>query len=213
MAVGIALQTIKERKLYREGFKTFEDYCRAKWAMGRTYAHYLVNGSQVAANLFTRVNILQPINEKQIRPLTVLEPEQQCEVWEEAVRSADGKIVTFKQVKALVKELTAPAPEPNPPSASHSGFAYSGPPRRAPFASPTPLPLGAPFRGHGGAVSGPESRRFIFPGGGLWAHFRLPVPPAGKFGQEKGDDTPCRFVNACCFRCQQRAVPRPWPWA
>jgi hypothetical protein len=165
MAVGIALQTIKERKLYREGFKTFEDYCRAKWAMGRTYAHYLVNGSQVVANLFTRVNILQPINEKQIRPLTVLEPEQQCEVWEEAVRSADGKIVTFKQVKALVKELTAPAPEPNPPSASHSGFAYSGPPRRAPFASPTPLPLGAPFRGHGGAVSGPQRRRFIFPGG------------------------------------------------
>jgi|GEM_PF-2571208 len=43
------------------------------------------------------------------------------------------------------------------------------------------LPLGATFRGPGGAVSGPESRRFIFPGGGLGAHFRLPVLPAGEF--------------------------------
>ena len=54
---------------------------------------------------------------------------------------------------------------------------------------PMPFPLGAPFRGRGGAVSGPQSRRFIFPGGGLGAHFRVPVLPAGEVGQEKGDGT------------------------
>ena len=46
-----------------------------------------------------------------------------------------------------------------------------------------------PFAGRGGAVSGPKSRRFIFPGGGLGAHFRVPVLPAGKFDQGKGDGT------------------------
>jgi hypothetical protein len=34
---------------------------------------------------------IQPINERKLRPLAALEPEQQCEVWEEAVRSADGE--------------------------------------------------------------------------------------------------------------------------
>jgi len=116
--------------------------------MERTYAHRVMNGSVVAANLLPRGNLcttceIQPIHEKQVRPLFVLEPEQQCDVWGEAVKTAPaGKAVTFEHVKATVKELTAPAPEPNPPSASHSGFAYSGVPRRAPFTPPCPFTLG-----------------------------------------------------------------------
>jgi len=108
----------------------------------------LITGSQVAANLVARATNfaplvkftpceIQPTNEYQVRPLRTLEPAQQCEVWEEAVRSADGKVVTYKLVKALVKELIGPAPEPNLPSVSHSGFASSGPLRRTPFAPPT----------------------------------------------------------------------------
>ena len=59
------------------GVISFDDYCKAKWGMGRHYAHYLVNGSKVAANLLTRVNMMppceiQPIYERQVRPLTIL---------------------------------------------------------------------------------------------------------------------------------------------
>jgi len=53
---------------------------------------------------------IQPTSEYQIRPLAILNPEQQCEVWKEAVRTADGKVVTYQQVKALVAELIGPAP-------------------------------------------------------------------------------------------------------
>jgi hypothetical protein len=111
--------------------------------MGRAYANYLVSGSQIAANLATRVALcspceIQPIHEKQVRPLAPLEPDQQCDVWAQAVKTALTGKVTSKHVANTVKELTAPAPEPNPPSASHSGFAYSGPPRRAPFTPPAP---------------------------------------------------------------------------
>jgi len=141
MAVGKALLTIRDARLYREEFKTFMEYCQKKWGVGKTYASYLIGGSRVAVNLATAVALytpceIQPIHEQQVRPLSQLEPAQQCEIWEEAVRSADGKVVTYKLVKALVAELIGPAPEPNPPSASHSGFAYSGPPRRAPFTPP-----------------------------------------------------------------------------
>ena len=133
--VGNALLTIRDRGLFREGHKTFNDYCKAKWGMGKAYANRLIVGSQVAENLaphgarLTPCEI-QPIYEYQVRPLVILDPGQQCEIWEEAVRTADGKVVTFKQVKALVAELVAPAP-PVPPSrggARKPGFDYLGVP-------------------------------------------------------------------------------------
>jgi hypothetical protein len=145
VAVGKALTAIRDQELYREQFRNFKDYCADRWGIGRAHAARLITGSKVATNLLTSENFtngakmspigdifntlvkIQPTSEYQIRPLTILEPAQQCEVWEEAVRSADGKVVTYKQVKALVTELIGPGPEPNPPSPSHSGFAYSGP--------------------------------------------------------------------------------------
>ena len=126
IAVGKALFTIRDSRLYRGKYKTFEDYCKQKWGVGRSYARYLIDGSLVATNLLTHdvhpgaqlytPCEIQPIHEKQVRPLVVLEPAQQCEVWEKAVRSADGKIVTYKQVLTLVKEVVAPvAPKPKEP--------------------------------------------------------------------------------------------------
>ena len=114
VAVGKALLTIRDNLLYREEYKTFPDYCTGKWGLGRHQAYNLIRGSAVATNLLTRVNTphpceIQPVHEKQVRPLSVLDPDQQCEVWEEAVRSADGKVVTYRQVKALVAEIIGPA--------------------------------------------------------------------------------------------------------
>jgi len=113
------------KETHREEFKTFNDYCKGKWVMAKSYAFYLVKKSLVPVNLLTHgvhpggrlcaPCEIQPINAKQIRSLTVLEPNQQCEVWKEAVRTADGKIVTYQQVKALVAELIGPAPSPPPP--------------------------------------------------------------------------------------------------
>ena len=119
VAVGNALLTIRDARLYRENFETFPAYCAEKWGLGRHQAYNLIRGSQVATNLLTAVNIphpceIQPVHERQVRPLTILEPNQQCDVWEEAVRTSDGKVVTYKQVKALVAELVGPAP-PAPP--------------------------------------------------------------------------------------------------
>jgi len=66
--------------------------------MGRALTNRLISGSQVAANLllpqgnlYTPCEI-QPTSEYQIRPLAILNPEQQCEVWKEAVKTADGNV-------------------------------------------------------------------------------------------------------------------------
>ena len=73
MSVGKALLTIRDRGLYREGYKTFSDYCNVKWQMGRVHAHRLIAGSQIVANLsptgdlYTPCEIM-PTNERQVRP-------------------------------------------------------------------------------------------------------------------------------------------------
>jgi hypothetical protein len=56
----------------------------------------VIGESREAANLAPRGALcppceIQPINERQLRPLAVLEPTQQFEVWKEDVRSADGE--------------------------------------------------------------------------------------------------------------------------
>jgi hypothetical protein len=115
IAVGKALATIRDQRLYRQEFNTFLAYCSERWGMGKNYANRLITGSQVATNLVPHGTLctpceIQPTNEYQVRPLTILDPAQQCEVWEEAVRSAEGKVVTYKQVKALATELVGPGP-------------------------------------------------------------------------------------------------------
>ena len=158
LAVGNALLTIRDRRLFREQYRSFNEYCNVRWGMGKNYANRLISGSQVAANLsahadnFSPLVKILPTSEYQVRPLTRLEPDQQREAWNKANETAPNGKVTSKHIANTVKELTAPAPEPNPPSASHSGFAYSGPPRRAPFTPPSPPPsmgclLCGPWRG------------------------------------------------------------------
>ena len=119
MAVGNALLTIRDNKLYRQEFKTFNDYCNERWGMSKGYANRLISGSQVAANLTPHGALctpceIQPTSEFQIRPLTPLEPEQQRTVWEEAVKTAPGGRVTAKHVENTAKEFIGPAPR-HPP--------------------------------------------------------------------------------------------------
>ena len=119
MDVGKALLTIRERKLYRGEFKTFKAYCagemgdeQGSWKQVDTMFVAANSGGPISQEPYkTSRGILctpceiQPTSEYQIRPLAPLQPEQQCEVWYEAVRTADGKVVTYKLVKALVTKL------------------------------------------------------------------------------------------------------------
>ena len=113
ITVGNALLTIRDQKLYREGFKNFKDHCRDKWGVDRDHAGRLIRGAQAATNL-KRITLpcgsvytpckIQPINEYQIRPLTQLEPAQQCEVWEEAVRTAPAGLWSWPTIKLPLKK-------------------------------------------------------------------------------------------------------------
>lgn len=98
--VGQALLAIRDGRLYRQDHATFEDYCRERWGMSRVHAHRTIEAALVAENLLPMGNI--PTNERQARPLTALEPDEQREVWQEAVETAPNGRVTAKHVEDVI---------------------------------------------------------------------------------------------------------------
>ena len=76
-----ALFRIRDARLYRQKFSTFEDYCRERWAMSRPQAYRLIDAANVAKNL-SPIGDNPPSYESQVQPLARLEPEQQKQAWQ-----------------------------------------------------------------------------------------------------------------------------------
>ena len=107
--VGDLLRKIKERRLYREDYPTFEDYCRTKWHYGKVYAYRLIHAAEIVKYLLPIGNSL-PQGESQVRPLygQGLSEEQQRTVWRRLVEIAAGQQPTAKQVKQAIAEFLPP---------------------------------------------------------------------------------------------------------
>jgi hypothetical protein len=106
--VGTALLEIKDRRLYREKFTTFEVYCHERWGFGAHRAYQLMDASVVVQDLSTRVDI-PPATEGQTRPLVNLDPVQREKVWTVAVEK-HGPNPTVKQVKQVKQEIIGRTP-------------------------------------------------------------------------------------------------------
>jgi hypothetical protein len=92
VAVGLALKEIRDRRLYRTQFATFEEYCARKWEMSRPRGYELCAAAEVVEDLSAIADIRRlPDNEAQTRPLTRLKhPADWRRAWQIAVRSACG---------------------------------------------------------------------------------------------------------------------------
>lgn len=107
--VGTALMEIRDRKLYRAEFGTFEGYCRERWNLTDRRARQLMSAADVVSNIETGTTVPKPETERQARPLARLEPPQQRIAWERAIETAPGGKVTAKHVESVVSEMTGPA--------------------------------------------------------------------------------------------------------
>jgi hypothetical protein len=105
--VGNALTEIRDSRLYRRCYHTFEDYCRERWQMTRMRASQLISAAAVVANVNNCLH--SPTHESQVRALANLEPEQQREAWKEATQ--DNPKPTAKRVAEAVAKVQV-APEP-----------------------------------------------------------------------------------------------------
>ena len=111
---GVALRELRDRKLYRSTHQTFEEYCRERFGFERRHPYRLIEAAAVMDNLcpnrtqnessLSQKRIL-PTKLEQVRPLASLKPEQQREVWQQAVEQVDGKVPSGRIVKSIVERL------------------------------------------------------------------------------------------------------------
>lgn len=104
--VGDALRCIQEGRLYRASFSSFEDYCRDRWQIGRTYAYRLIEAAKTVS-LLRSAGAPEPQNERQVRELLQLkDPQLQIEAWLEAVETSNGNPAS-QQVQEVVSQIKA----------------------------------------------------------------------------------------------------------
>lgn len=103
--VGLALAEIRERKLYRRDYDTFEAYCQERWGWTRVRAHQLIQAAQVVEALPSKC---KPVvnTERAARELGKLPVPEQKRVVEEAQKNGDS-------VAAIVRRHLPPPPQVN----------------------------------------------------------------------------------------------------
>jgi hypothetical protein len=113
---GKALAELRDHRLYRSTHKTFEDYCRERFGYSRRQPYLLMDAAVVFDNLLEKCDPLDhilPTSERQVRPMTKLEPQQQQDVWQQAVELAGGKVPTGRIVKDVVQRIMERTQVPN----------------------------------------------------------------------------------------------------
>ena len=106
--VGNALARIRDARLYRAEFATFEDYCQTRWSLSRRHVNRLIAANDVVEDLGPMGP--KPETERQTRPLVAVPKEERAEVWQEVVATApvDAKTskpkITAKHVEKVVEQ-------------------------------------------------------------------------------------------------------------
>lgn len=101
--VGIALLSIRDSKLYRESYATFEQYCRERWAFSRTQAYRLMDAAGVINDLSPNGGQI-PANERQARSLMDAPAELRQELWQTALDTAPNGKVTAAHIEQTIRE-------------------------------------------------------------------------------------------------------------
>ena len=117
---GRALRELRDKRLYRSTHKTFENYCQERFGFGRSRSHRLIDAANIVESLTDNSILLSngqqilPTNERQVRPLTKLEPLTQRQAWFSAVESAGGKVPSGRIVFDIVQRIKEKIVLPNP---------------------------------------------------------------------------------------------------
>lgn len=115
--VAKALASIRDERLYRADFPTFEAYCRERWGMSRTHADRQIVAAEVAEAL---APIGAKVPESQARELADLRdnPEKLREVYTQAQEATEGNVTA-----AAIREVRNPSQTPQGEAASDDAAA------------------------------------------------------------------------------------------
>jgi hypothetical protein len=89
LRTGEALRIVRENQLYRETYRTFDEYTEQRWQISARRARQLMSAFEIVQSLKSGTIVpLLPTTESQVRPISSLPPEDQREAWAEAVSTA-----------------------------------------------------------------------------------------------------------------------------
>ncbi|MGR3279779.1 hypothetical protein ACSYAD_32500 [Acaryochloris marina NIES-2412] len=104
LAIGTALDQIRDRKLYKAEFRTFEAYVNKKFSMKRSRAYHLISAARVIKELQSHFKETElPKNESVVRPLMKFKEQQLIEIWQTVLNSY--KDPGRADVEAVIKKL------------------------------------------------------------------------------------------------------------
>lgn len=103
---GEALLEIRDNRLYKNSYSTFEEYCRERWGMYRDKADRYIAAAKLVENL-TPIGVI-PANEAQARPLVGLPADTQFQVWQQVVETAQEGKITAAYVQEVVEKTVRP---------------------------------------------------------------------------------------------------------
>lgn len=106
-----ALVQIRDARLYRDRYRTFEEYAEQRWGYDKSYLYRLCQWGQAVANLSPTGNF--PQRESQARPLYGLSPDQQRAAWRLASRHKSLTAAVVEEAVAAVTKKAVPSPTPN----------------------------------------------------------------------------------------------------
>ena len=104
--VADALAEIRDGRLYREGFATFEAYCRERWGFTRNYANKVMRAGEAVKNLPDGMDTMVS-SERTARAVAKVAPESRVEVVREAseVAKSEGRPMTARDVPRGIPDV------------------------------------------------------------------------------------------------------------
>lgn len=103
---GQALATIRDHKLYRANYETWEEYVAKRWEIKARTSYQYITAAEVFENVRNRAEIeILPANEFQLRQLSRLNGEHQIQAWLNAVETAPDGNITGRHIAKVVAEM------------------------------------------------------------------------------------------------------------
>jgi hypothetical protein len=111
--IGEALLEIRNDRLYRDEYSSFDAYCQERWGHNRAWADRLIKSVELIANFDIKVEedldpigSTFPLNEAQARAFSGLTLDEQIQVMREV--TASGKKVTAALITEYAKKYKQP---------------------------------------------------------------------------------------------------------
>lgn len=128
-AQGRCLKRIHERRLYRERYASFEDYCQSRWDIGRNAAYTAMACADAVSQLVDRgvADPDLPRNVSQCRELLRLrDPDERADAWR-SVLAECGDRITHDAVRHAVNRLVLDAADAGDPGSAPPAPDAAGP--------------------------------------------------------------------------------------